>query len=76
MKITDVKTWAVANPPPHFGGAPAPGGAGALPGAGGTRVVSLTNCVTPEDLADPEELLATVTSILGDVKDANVCGAP
>ena len=43
-------------PPPHFGGAPAPGGAGALPGAGGTRVVSLTNCVTPEDLADPEEL--------------------
>ena len=20
MKITDVKTWAVANPPPHFGG--------------------------------------------------------
>ena len=43
-------------PPPHFGGAPAPGVGGAGAGFGGTRVVSLTNCVTPEDLADPEEL--------------------
>ena len=21
MKITEIKTWVVANPPPHFGGA-------------------------------------------------------
>ena len=47
-------------PPPGFppGVAPPPlgppaGGAGA---GGGTRVVSLTNCVTPEDLVDTEEL--------------------
>lgn len=28
------------------------------------------------DLANPEELLSTVTQILGDVKGSNVCGAP
>jgi hypothetical protein len=28
------------------------------------------------DLTDPQELLATVTEILGDVKGSNVCGAP
>jgi len=49
-----------AGPPPGFFPPPTgPGFPRGLPGGaptGASRVVSLTNCVTPEDLADPEEL--------------------